>query len=153
MRSNGANQLTRWLTTDGAYSAVRQVLYKNMLKKGLPVPKSDMAPLRFDSHCVIGVTDVLSPEEYPVLEARSGDFQVIIGKERSLQVYLFPFAENRIGWQICGKMENPEEHDQQSFRFSDWVRGEETTPLVSLLRYRCLLFLHFFALGLDRMLL
>ncbi|KAK3821246.1 MAG: hypothetical protein J3Q66DRAFT_438136 [Benniella sp.] len=122
---------------DGAYSAVRQVLYKNMMKKGLTVPKTDMAPLRFDSHCVIGVTDVLSPEEYPVLATRSGDFQVIIGKERSLQVYLFPFAENRIGWQICGKMENPEEHDQQNFRFSDWgpVAADELCDQVR--HYKC----------------
>ncbi|KAG0304296.1 hypothetical protein BGZ99_002437, partial [Dissophora globulifera] len=105
---------------DGAYSAVRQVLYKTMVKKGLALPKSDMAPLHFDSHCVIGVTDVLSEEEYPVLKNRSGDFHVIIGKERSIQVYLFTFAENRIGWQICGKMQNPEDHEEQNFRFSDW---------------------------------
>ncbi|KAF9177637.1 hypothetical protein BGZ51_004674 [Haplosporangium sp. Z 767] len=106
---------------DGAYSAVRQTLYKSMLKKGLKVPKSDMAPLRFDSNCVIGVTNVLTEEEYPVLKDKTGDFHVIIGKERSIQVYLFTFAENRIGWQICGTMENPEDHDEQNFRFSDWM--------------------------------
>ncbi|KAF9553306.1 hypothetical protein BGW38_009407, partial [Lunasporangiospora selenospora] len=70
---------------DGAYSAVRQCLYKSMIQKGLTVPKLDMAPLHFDSHCVIGVTDVLTAEEYPVLAQRTGDFHVIIGKERSIQ--------------------------------------------------------------------
>ncbi|KAF9282927.1 hypothetical protein BGZ68_005656 [Mortierella alpina] len=105
---------------DGAYSAVRQTLYKSMLKKGLTVPKSDLAPLHFNSNCVIGVTDVLSEEDFPVLKNRTGDFHVIIGKERAIQVYLFTFAEGRIGWQICGKMENPEDHDEQNFRFSDW---------------------------------
>ncbi|KAG0210649.1 hypothetical protein BGX28_009075 [Mortierella sp. GBA30] len=122
---------------DGAYSAVRQTLYKSMLKKGFNVPKSDMAPLHFDSNCVIGVTDVLSEEEYPVLKSRSGDFNVIIGKERSIQEYLFTFAESRIGWQICGKMENPEDHDEQNFRFSDWghIAADELCDQVR--HYKC----------------
>ncbi|KAG0359180.1 hypothetical protein BGZ54_010073 [Gamsiella multidivaricata] len=122
---------------DGAYSAVRQMLYKNMIKKGLSVPKPDMAPLHFDSNCVIGVTNVLPVEEYPILKERVGDFNVLIGKERSIQVYLFPFAENRIGWQICGKMENPEDHDEQNFRFSDWgpVAADELCDQVR--HYKC----------------
>ncbi|KAF9091930.1 hypothetical protein BGX27_001927, partial [Mortierella sp. AM989] len=116
---------------------VWQILYKSMLKKGLQVPKSDTAPLHFDSNCVIGVTNVLPESEYPILTVHSGDFNVIIGKERSIQVYLFTFAERRIGWQICGKMENPEDHDQQSFRFSDWgpVAADELCDQVR--HYKC----------------
>ncbi|KAF9172165.1 hypothetical protein BGX20_006209 [Mortierella sp. AD010] len=122
---------------DGAYSAVRQILYKSMMKKGLQIPSSDTAALHFDSNCVIGVTDVLSESEFPVLKNKSGDFYVIIGKERSIQVYLFTFPDNRIGWQICGKMENPEDHDQQNFRFSDWgpVAADELCDQVR--HYQC----------------
>ncbi|KAI1298988.1 hypothetical protein EDD11_006583 [Mortierella claussenii] len=122
---------------DGAYSAVRQVLYKSMVKKGLTVPKSDLTPLHFDSNCVIGVTDVLPEGEYTIQSKRSGDFNVIIGRERSIQVYLFTFAENKIGWQICGKMENPEDHYEQNFRVSDWgpVAADELCDQVR--HYKC----------------
>ncbi|KAG9321343.1 hypothetical protein KVV02_001121 [Mortierella alpina] len=59
--------------------------------------------------------------EYPVLKEKSGDFYVLIGKEKAIQVYLFTFAENRLGWHICGRMDKPEEHDEKDFRFSDWA--------------------------------
>ncbi|KAG9319892.1 hypothetical protein KVV02_003256 [Mortierella alpina] len=77
-------------------------------------------------------------EEFPVLKDRTGDFHVIIGKERSIQVYLFTFAESRIGWQICGKMECPEDHDEQNFRFSDWVGPVAADDLCDQVRhYQC----------------
>ncbi|KAF9927046.1 hypothetical protein BGZ67_007780 [Mortierella alpina] len=105
---------------DGAYSAVRRNMYETMQTEGRTLPKDDLAPLRFDSNCVIGVTDVLTEKEYPVLKEKSGDFYVLIGKEKAIQVYLFTFAENRLGWHICGRMDKPEEHDEKDFRFSDW---------------------------------
>ncbi|KAG0200264.1 hypothetical protein BGX28_006629, partial [Mortierella sp. GBA30] len=105
---------------DGAYSAVRRKLYESMQAKGLKLPREDLAPLRFDSNCVIGVTDVLTEEEYPVLKEKSGDLYVLIDKKKAIQVYLFTFAENRLGWHICGRMDKPEEYDEKDFRFSDW---------------------------------
>ncbi|KAI7832730.1 hypothetical protein BC939DRAFT_4619 [Gamsiella multidivaricata] len=105
---------------DGAYSSVRRHMYQAMKDEGIELPETDMAPLRFDSNCVVGVTEELTEKEYPALGNRSGDFYVIIGKERAIQVYLFTFAENRLGWQICGQMDKPEEYDEKDFRFSDW---------------------------------
>ncbi|KAF9357671.1 hypothetical protein BGX26_003301 [Mortierella sp. AD094] len=105
---------------DGAYSAVRQALYKSMIKKGIDIPKSDIAPLHFDSNCVIGVTEVQSEEDYPCLKEKVGDFYCVIGKEHPIQVYIFKFSDNRMGWMICGKMEKPEDHNEADFRFSDW---------------------------------
>ncbi|KAF9114638.1 hypothetical protein BGX27_010215 [Mortierella sp. AM989] len=106
---------------DGAYSSVRRNMYQSMQEEGVEVPREDLEPLRFDSNCILGVTDVLSEEEYPALKRKSGDFYVIIGKEKAIQVYLFTFAENRIGWHICGRMDQPEEYDEKNFRFTDWV--------------------------------
>ncbi|KAF9111865.1 hypothetical protein BGX27_004338 [Mortierella sp. AM989] len=106
--------------SDGAYSAVRQALYKSMIKKGIDIPKSDMAPLHFDSNCVVGITEVQSEEDYPCLKEKGGSFHCVVGKERSIQVYVFMFSDNRMGWMICGKMENPEDHDEINFKFSDW---------------------------------
>jgi 2-polyprenyl-6-methoxyphenol hydroxylase-like FAD-dependent oxidoreductase len=71
---------------DGAYSAIRRGLYDGMIKQGIQLPAEDLEGLRFDSNCVIGTTEVLSEEEYPALKKKSGDFHVILGKERAIQV-------------------------------------------------------------------
>ncbi|KAG0022627.1 hypothetical protein BGZ81_008453 [Podila clonocystis] len=84
-----------------------------------------MEGLRFDSNCVIGATEVLSKEEYPSLMRKSGDFHVILGKERAIQVYMFMFADNRLGYYFCGQMDRPEQHDEKDFRFSDWKPAAE----------------------------
>ncbi|KAF9916419.1 hypothetical protein BX616_003797 [Lobosporangium transversale] len=70
---------------DGAYSSVRRNMYKNMQEEGIVLPKKDLAPLRFDSDCVVGVTDEVSLEDYPALKQKNGDFYVIIGKEKAIQ--------------------------------------------------------------------
>ncbi|KAF8923718.1 hypothetical protein EDD21DRAFT_193495 [Dissophora ornata] len=122
---------------DGAYSSVRRNLYQSMKDEGITLPKEDLAPLRFDSNCVIGVTEELTEEEYPVMKEKNGDFYVIIGKEKAIQVYLFTFAENRLGWHICGRMDNPEEYDEKDFRFSDWkpAAADELCDMVR--HYKC----------------
>ncbi|KAG0243755.1 hypothetical protein B0O80DRAFT_463797 [Mortierella sp. GBAus27b] len=122
---------------DGAYSSVRRQLYQSMIKEGLTLPELDLAPLRFDSNCVIGVTEELSVDDYPILKERNGDFYVLIGKEKAIQVYLFTFAENRLGWQICGHMDTPENYDEKDFRFSDWkpTAADELCDMVR--HYKC----------------
>ncbi|KAK3810215.1 MAG: hypothetical protein J3Q66DRAFT_64581 [Benniella sp.] len=122
---------------DGAYSGVRRHLYQSMSLEGVVLPEEDLAPLRFDSNCVIGVTEELNVEEYPILKERNGDFYVLIGKERAIQVYLFAFAENRLGWQICGQMDKPENYEEKDFRFSDWkpTAADELCDMVR--HYKC----------------
>ncbi|KAG0301915.1 hypothetical protein BGZ98_007950, partial [Dissophora globulifera] len=122
---------------DGAYSSVRRYMYQSMSAEGIKLPLEDLAPLRFDSNCVVGVTKELSDVEYPVLKEKNGDFYVLIGKEKAIQVYLFTFAEKRIGWYICGRMDKPEVHDEKDFRFSDWkpVAADELCEMVR--HYKC----------------
>jgi len=45
---------------DGAYSAVRQALYRNMREKGL-LPKEDDTSPPFNTFCLVGVTRPLPP--------------------------------------------------------------------------------------------
>ncbi|KAG9322236.1 hypothetical protein KVV02_001976 [Mortierella alpina] len=40
---------------DGAYSSVRRCLYRDLRASNL-LPKSDMAPLAFDHHCLVGMS-------------------------------------------------------------------------------------------------
>jgi len=52
---------------DGAYSATRQNIYRDMEAAGT-LPKADKENLVAASLCMVGVTDALDPEEYPVLK-------------------------------------------------------------------------------------
>lgn len=73
---------------DGAYSGIRQNIYKaiqteyreinvaSLDNKRLnsvvkPLPKSDMAPLRFDQHAIVGVTGKLDADKYPFLREKA----------------------------------------------------------------------------------
>ncbi|KAF9352662.1 hypothetical protein BGX26_009560 [Mortierella sp. AD094] len=122
---------------DGAYSSVRRNMYQSMQDEGIVLPEEDLAPLRFDSNCIIGVTDVLSEEEFPALKEKNGDFYVIIGKEKAIQVYLFTFAENRLGFNICGRMDKPEEHDEKDFLFTDWKPAAADELCEMVRHYKC----------------
>ncbi|KAF9368877.1 hypothetical protein CPC16_004966, partial [Podila verticillata] len=51
---------------DGAYSAVRQHLYKD-IKIGMKLPSSDDVTLPLNCVCLVGKTVSLNPEEFPQL--------------------------------------------------------------------------------------
>lgn len=52
---------------DGAYSVVRQKLYEKLKKRGL-LPKSDDEELPFNCTCLVGQTDYMDPDEFPILK-------------------------------------------------------------------------------------
>jgi len=67
---------------DGAYSSVRQNMQKDMKEKGI-LPKSDGESLIAGYNCMVGVTQPLDPEKYPVLKDDNNcHFESIIGSER-----------------------------------------------------------------------
>ncbi|KAG0342031.1 hypothetical protein BG000_007224 [Podila horticola] len=66
---------------DGAYSAVRQQLFKTLKKKGT-LPDSDDVPLPFSSVCLVGQTEVLDPEEFPDLTLEKSQFLSVMGENQ-----------------------------------------------------------------------
>ncbi|KAG0237448.1 hypothetical protein BGW41_008390 [Actinomortierella wolfii] len=105
---------------DGAYSAIRQSMYKNMIAKGAKVGKNDTAPLRFEQFCVLGVTKPLG-DKYPILNEPTTKMEVILAsKEISYNVYAVPMPEARISWAVGGHYLNTQVHDEENFRLSDW---------------------------------
>ncbi|KAF9320553.1 hypothetical protein BG003_005736 [Podila horticola] len=86
---------------DGAYSAVRQHLYKDLKVKKL-LPKSDDVPLPFNCVCLVGQTEVLDPEEFPGMKLERSHFHSILGSDE------YSFLNN----------ETLKTHD--SFRNSEW---------------------------------
>ena len=70
---------------DGAYSAVRQQLYKG-LKAANKLPSSDDVGLPFGCICLVGQTTVLNPNEYTALKANICDFNSVLGSENRCTV-------------------------------------------------------------------
>ncbi|KAF9311537.1 hypothetical protein BG003_007303 [Podila horticola] len=65
---------------DGAYSAVRQNLYKQ-LKVKHKLPAKDDVSLPYSCVCLVGQTTVLDPEEFPALKSNISDFNSVLGSE------------------------------------------------------------------------
>jgi 2-polyprenyl-6-methoxyphenol hydroxylase-like FAD-dependent oxidoreductase len=65
---------------DGAYSSVRQNMYKELAKMG-SLPKNDAKPLGYSFDCLVGVTSPLDPSLYPVCDEKYSEFQIILGTD------------------------------------------------------------------------
>lgn len=63
---------------DGAYSAVRQSLYRSLRAHG-NLPRQDFSPIKLDQVVVVGITEPLSPLEYPLLKEDVCQFRIVLG--------------------------------------------------------------------------
>jgi 2-polyprenyl-6-methoxyphenol hydroxylase-like FAD-dependent oxidoreductase len=70
---------------DGAYSGVRQSLYKRLERHG-KLPLSDASELNKGFICMVGTTDPLDPLKYPGLDSETANINQIIGKNNLYSV-------------------------------------------------------------------
>ena len=69
---------------DGVRSTVRQLLYNQMLDKGMALPVSDTnGKLRVEYICIVGVTEPLDPEKFPELKDNRCHYVDIIGDNKT----------------------------------------------------------------------
>ncbi|KAF9166977.1 hypothetical protein DFQ26_006241 [Actinomortierella ambigua] len=110
---------------DGAYSAVRRSIYRNMEEKGSPVPKEDTEALRFDQFCILGVTKPIG-DQYPILNKPTTNMEIILANKEIPynQITAIPLTGSRLAWSIRGHFLEEQVQDAESFRFSEW--GSET---------------------------
>ncbi|KAF9177802.1 hypothetical protein BGZ49_005494, partial [Haplosporangium sp. Z 27] len=81
---------------DGAYSAVRQNMYKQMDEKGI-LPKSDLEDFSISYITMVGVATPPNPEKYPQLKDEHSSFnQIIYGDGGNCYVITLP--DNQISW-------------------------------------------------------
>ncbi|KAG0348210.1 hypothetical protein BG004_005687 [Podila humilis] len=104
---------------DGAYSSVRQNMYKELAKVGR-LPKSDSQPLGYGFDCAVGVAHNLDPEQYETLKTRHSQYQIVLGKDIPYTWWFMPLTNNRIGWMITQDIRTEGEDGQRNFRFSEW---------------------------------
>ena len=65
---------------DGAYSAVRQSLYKQLTESKI-LPASDSEELKKGYTCVVGTTNSLDPTKFPILTTKNSGGVLVIGDE------------------------------------------------------------------------
>ncbi|KAF9926265.1 hypothetical protein FBU30_004125 [Linnemannia zychae] len=104
---------------DGAYSSVRQNMYKELSAKGL-LPKVDAKPLGYDYDCLVGVTNPLDPKKYPILEEEYCEFQIVLGKNIPFSWWFIPLSGNRCGWLVTEDVRKNGTAVERNFRFSEW---------------------------------
>ncbi|KAG0342742.1 hypothetical protein BG000_001602 [Podila horticola] len=104
---------------DGAYSAVRQHLYK-LLKEKKELPVSDAAPLPFSCVCLVGQTDVLDTEEFPDLKSEICQLYSVLGVENMCTWLTVPTKKNSVCWMVIQFLTKETAKSNDSFRNSEW---------------------------------
>lgn len=117
---------------DGAYSAVRQSLYKRLEKHG-KLPLSDGNELNKGFICMVGTTNPLDPVKYPGLDSETANINQIIGKNNLYSWSAFTVPGNRICWNAILQLSTVKEASEHKFKNSEW--GPETSePMIKEVR-------------------
>ncbi|KAF9914814.1 hypothetical protein BGZ65_001033, partial [Modicella reniformis] len=109
---------------DGAYSAVRQNLYKDLSKKG-SLPTSDAHSPKYSHLCMAGTTRPLDPEEYPELKDQRCHFTTIIGHDKAHTWLTSSLPGNRISFSVREQLDE-EITREAMFRNSEWTPDYNT---------------------------
>ncbi|KAG0040420.1 hypothetical protein BGZ82_002843 [Podila clonocystis] len=104
---------------DGAYSAVRQNLYKT-LKVDKKLPASDDVSLPFSCVCLVGQTIPLDPEEFPILKEELGQFHSVLGVSTMCTWLTLTTAQNTVCWMVNLFLDKHSAKRNDSFRNSEW---------------------------------
>ncbi|KAI8594433.1 hypothetical protein EDD21DRAFT_89211 [Dissophora ornata] len=112
---------------DGAYSSVRQALYKGMKVDGI-LPETDEEELISHYMSVLGTTDSLDPSNYEGLEDNESHCDTVIGEERGLTWRYFTIPQNRVCWRI-----DLQSKDMDPALYESWLNADYNSFDVSLL--------------------
>ncbi|KFH65425.1 hypothetical protein MVEG_08903 [Podila verticillata NRRL 6337] len=113
---------------DGAYSAVRQQLFKE-LKANHKLPPSDDVTLPFGCVCLVGQTVPLDPEEFPDLKENLSQTNSVLGKSTMCTWLTATTKQNTVCWSVIHFLDKDSAKRHDSFRNSEW--GLEEAELCS----------------------
>ncbi|KAF9993263.1 hypothetical protein BGZ80_001695 [Entomortierella chlamydospora] len=103
---------------DGAYSGIRQNLYKSLQGNG-QLPDSDTKALSKCNICMVGTTDPLDPEKFPGLSDTTAVLYQMIGEGTPYTWSSMSVPNNQICWNAVKQLESGESEDER-FRNSEW---------------------------------
>ncbi|KAG0093805.1 hypothetical protein BGZ92_001550 [Podila epicladia] len=103
---------------DGAYSAVRQSLYKQLEKQN-KLPVADAAQMNVNFMTMIGTTDPLDPSKHPGIGGDATACSMMFAKNSPLTWSTFTIHSNRVCWSVKKQLDT-RAADEESFRSSEW---------------------------------
>ncbi|ORZ06152.1 hypothetical protein BCR41DRAFT_171909 [Lobosporangium transversale] len=103
---------------DGAYSNIRQSLYKEFINYGLHLPKADLMPMSYGYDCLVGITHPLDPGVYSILKEKYCEFEILLSNSTPYTWWFIPLVEDRFAWMVTQdiQMESVKES-----RTPDWT--------------------------------
>ncbi|KAF9981361.1 hypothetical protein BGZ65_004038, partial [Modicella reniformis] len=107
---------------DGAYSGVRQGLYKLMQVNGT-LPKSDTQSLNKGFMCLVGTTEELDPAKYEILKDTAVTLNQVIGTGTQYTWSAVNVPGNRICWNVVAQFTTPAQAEEERLRNSEWGPG------------------------------
>ncbi|KAF9200929.1 hypothetical protein BGZ49_008841 [Haplosporangium sp. Z 27] len=114
---NTAYDCTILVGADGAYSAVRQSMYRQLDEKGI-LPESDKDGFTIGFVNMVGVANPPNPEKCHILNDNRLHFRVLIG-DKNNSSYAATLPNNQICWGIQVQLSASDARDQH-FRNSEW---------------------------------
>ncbi|KAG0369307.1 hypothetical protein BGZ54_010333 [Gamsiella multidivaricata] len=120
---------------DGAYSGVRQCLFKKLEREG-SLPRSDTQGMTIGYVCTVGTTESIDPEKYPCLRDNATRFSQVLGKD------LFNYTtatvpDNQICWALVMQHKKEGEGKELAFRNSEWAPESVETSLKDFYNFPC----------------
>jgi len=103
---------------DGAYSGVRQSLYKQLQDKNV-LPPSDMKDMHKGYTCLVGTTSSLDPEKYPFVGHSHTEIYHMIGQGTPYTWSTFTVPDNRVCYMVIRQFATEAECENEKFRNSE----------------------------------
>ncbi|KAG0038413.1 hypothetical protein BGZ82_000295 [Podila clonocystis] len=105
---------------DGAYSAVRQCLYKHTHAQGkLPVQDQEIQ-LPFKSICLVGQTTPQHLKKFPQLTETFSRFDIVVGDNKPYTWVTFSTRHQPICWMVILHLDKESSRAHDSFRNTEW---------------------------------
>ncbi|KAF9192280.1 hypothetical protein BGZ51_005849 [Haplosporangium sp. Z 767] len=104
---------------DGAYSGVRQSLYKRLSAEG-KLSVEDGKDLEMGYVCMVGTTDPQDPEKYPMMKTDHTKIMQVAGENSPYTWTTICVAENRICWSVVSQLPSVRAAQDERFRNSEW---------------------------------
>ncbi|KAF9958155.1 hypothetical protein BGZ70_009301 [Mortierella alpina] len=104
---------------DGAYSGVRQAMYKKIEKKG-KLPDNDKEDFHVGFICMVGTTGPLDPERYPDLKSDIAKFTQVVGKNKPYSWTVISIPGHRVSWSVKLQLDSAAHAKSMMFRNSEW---------------------------------
>ncbi|KAG0366596.1 hypothetical protein BC939DRAFT_482450 [Gamsiella multidivaricata] len=104
---------------DGAYSGVRQSLYKTLQAEN-ELPKSDTESLNKGFMCLVGTTSSLDSGRYKVLSEKDSKVYQVIGNGTQYSWSAANVPGNKICWNVVVQLSSASQAEDERFRNSEW---------------------------------